>query len=53
MMFITTLVVCYFAPLYYSLLRDFIQILILPFRKFLDWAKKPAQHMDFRIENKN
>ena len=36
----------YFAPLMIALQRDVFQILMLPFRKFIDWVKKPAQHMD-------
>ena len=39
-------VVVYFTPLMITLFRDVFQILILPFRKYIDWAKKPAQHQD-------
>lgn len=37
---------CYCVPLFCAISRDIFQILILPFRKFIDWAKKPAQHQD-------
>jgi len=36
----------YFSPIGISIQRDILQLLILPFRKFIDWANKPAQHMD-------
>ena len=45
MAFVFTLIFSYLAPLYYMLMKDIFQILILPFKKFIDWAKKPAQHM--------
>ena len=40
------LIGCYFIPLSIAFARDIFQILILPFRKYIDWAKKPAQHME-------
>ena len=40
------LIGCYFIPLSIAFARDILQILILPFRKYIDWAKKPAQHME-------
>ena len=36
----------YFAPLGIAINRDIFQILILPIRKYIDWARKPAQHQD-------
>jgi hypothetical protein len=42
----------YYLPLLLSLYRDFIQLCILPFKKFLSWASKPAQYMDLEIKNK-
>ena len=50
--FFATLVWSYYYPVILSLIRDFIQIAILPFRKFLDWARKPAQYLDLEIKNK-
>ncbi len=50
--FISTLLAAYFAPVGMSLLRDFLQLLVLPFNKFLSWASKPAQHLDLDIKNK-
>ena len=38
--------ICYCVPLATAISRDIFQILILPFRKYIDWAKKPAQHQD-------
>ncbi len=43
---LATLIGCYFVPLSIALARDIFQILILPIRKYIDWAKKPAQHQD-------
>ena len=42
----------YYYPVGFSLIRDFLQLMILPFRKFLSWASKPAQYMDLEIKNK-
>lgn len=37
----------YFAlPVGFSLMRDFLTLTILPFRKFLSWCSKPAQYVD-------
>ncbi len=43
---VTAAIGCYFIPLNIAFARDIFQILILPFRKYIDWAKKPAQHQD-------
>lgn len=50
--FLTTLISAYFVPVGMSLLRDLLQLLMLPFNKFLSWASKPAQYMDLEIRNK-
>ena len=42
----------YFTPVGLSLVRDILQLLTLPFKKFLSWAAKPAQYMDLEIKNK-
>jgi len=46
------LVGTYYSPIGLSLIRDILQLMILPFRKFLSWASKPAQYMDLEIKNK-
>ena len=51
-LFVITIGQIYFAPVGLSLLRDFLQLLSLPFKKFLSWASKPAQYMDLEIKNK-
>ena len=39
----------YFAlPIGFSLMRDFVTLTILPFRKFLSWVSKPAQYVDIK-----
>jgi len=39
----------YFAlPLGFSLMRDFLTLSIMPFRKFLSWVSKPAQYVDIK-----
>lgn len=50
--FLGVIVGIYFSPIGLSLLRDLIQLMILPFKKFLSWASKPAQYMDLEIKNK-
>ena len=51
--FIASLFVVYFFPLFFSLFRDMCMFFLLPIRKFLDWAKKPAQYLEInQTENK-
>ena len=50
--FLFILIGSYYAPLGLSLFRDIVQLSILPIKKFLSWAKKPAQYLDLKIENK-
>jgi len=50
--FISAIAAVYFSPIGLSLLRDLLQLLVLPFKKFLSWASKPAQYMDLEIKNK-
>ena len=50
--FFGVIVGVYFSPIGLSLLRDLLQLLTLPFKKFLSWASKPAQYMDLEIKNK-
>jgi len=50
--FFAVIVGVYFSPIGLSLIRDFLQLLVLPFKKFLSWASKPAQYMDLEIKNK-
>ena len=51
--FLGALVVTYFVPCVLTLSKDLTYISILPFRKFLNWVNKPAQHLDLEIKNKN
>ena len=53
MTFLGTISAIYFAPVGLSLLRDTLQLMILPFKKFLSWASKPAQYMDLQVYNKS
>jgi hypothetical protein len=50
--FFAGIVSVYLLPILMSLIRDFLQLLVLPFKKFLSWASKPAQYMDLEIKNK-
>jgi hypothetical protein len=50
--FLIGIISIYFFPFPMSILRDGIQLGILPFKKFLSWASKPAQYMDLEIKNK-
>lgn len=51
--FIATVITVYFLPLFFSLYRDLCVLCLLPIRKFLDWAKKPAQYLEInKTENK-
>lgn len=47
--FIVLLVAYYYAPLWIAWFRDLCQVLLIPFRKFLNWGSKPAQYMDLNI----
>ena len=50
--FIGTLVGFYFSPVFCYIFHDLFVLTLLPLRKFIDWAKKPAQQMDLDIRNK-
>lgn len=50
-MFIGGLLMTYNIPVTIMLTRDMFKILILPFRKYLSWAAKPAQELDLNIKN--
>jgi len=52
MAFILALVGAYYLPIAFAVGRDFFQLLILPFRKFISWCRKPAQYLDLnKIQN--
>ncbi len=51
-LFFACIAIAYYFPMFMSLYRDFLQLLVLPFKKFLSWASKPAQYMDLEIKNK-
>jgi hypothetical protein len=50
--FIGALIGFYFSPVFCYIFHDLTVLTLLPIRKFIDWAKKPAQHMDLDIKNK-
>ena len=50
--FIGVILVAYFYPVVLSFFRDYLQLLIMPVKKFLSWVSKPAQYMDLTIDNK-
>lgn len=50
--FIGALVGFYFSTIGCYIIHDLFVLMLLPIRKFIDWAKKPAQHMDLDIQNK-
>lgn len=50
--FAFVLVGTYYFPIGFSLIRDLLQLLILPLKKFIDWCRKPAQYMDFTLLNR-
>ena len=46
--FIVSIVSLYFIPMFVAFVRDILQLLILPVRKFLDWVKKPSQYLEIK-----
>lgn len=51
-MIIAQIILGYYLPVIFTIYRDLFQLCLLPIRKFIDWAKKPAQYMDLDIKNK-
>ena len=51
-MFILCLLGVYVIPVFTALAHDCLQWTLLPLRKYIDWCKKPAQHLDLTHENK-
>lgn len=45
------LLIIYMCPVILALIRDLIQIIVLPIKKFIDWAKKPAQQLHVDVKN--
>lgn len=50
--FFGVLLGAYFMPILFCIYRDSLQLLLIPFRKFLSWGSKPAQYMDLNVDNK-
>lgn len=51
--FLVMLIGAYYFPLFFALFRDFAQLMLIPFRKFLSWGSKPAQQLDIDLFKKN
>jgi hypothetical protein len=51
--FLSTLFATYMIPASMMFIRDLFKISILPFRKYLSWAAKPAQELDLNIKKEN
>lgn len=43
------LIGAYVAPIGCTLVKDIIQLLLLPFRKLISWLSKPAQQLDLNV----
>jgi hypothetical protein len=52
MVLIMGVIMTYYTSAFLTIFRDCFQISLLPIRKFLNWAGKPAQYMDLEIKNK-
>ena len=50
--FLGFLVGVYCLPVVFSIYRDLFALLILPFRKFISWCRKPAQYFDLNVQKK-
>lgn len=48
---LASLVAAYYLPIVSALLRDTVQLLLLPLRKTISWFRKPAQHLDLNVKN--
>ena len=44
--FIVVLFCAYITPVYMALWNNLLKLMLLPFRKLVDWLKKPAQQLD-------
>ncbi len=51
--FIATIIAVFYLPVMFSWFRDLATFLLLPLEKAFSWLKKPAQHMDLTIKNKD
>jgi len=47
--FFGILLTFYYLPIMVAITRDICMIILIPFRKFLNWGSKPAQYMDLNI----
>lgn len=52
MLFVAILIGTYYYPLGLSVVRDFVTLLLLPFRKFVNWCVKPANYLEIDMNKK-
>ena len=50
--FLLGVVSTYYAPVTFTIARDFFQLCLLPIRKFISWCRKPAQYFDLNMQKK-
>ena len=51
--FIGAVIAIYVIPVSTAFAHNLLQLMLLPVRKFIDWCRKPAQHLDLTHENKD
>lgn len=49
--FIMMLVAAYYAPVSLIIVRDVLQVLVMPYKKFVSWCSKPSQYLDLNVKN--
>lgn len=49
MVFVAILIGAYYYPLYMSVVRDIVTLLLLPFEKFVKWCAKAPQLLDINM----
>lgn len=49
--FLAVLGVAYYAPVSLIIVRDVLQLLVMPYKKFISWCSKPSQYLDLNVKN--
>lgn len=49
MLWVAILIGAYYYPLYMSVVRDIVTLLLLPFQKFVRWCAKEPQYLDLHM----
>ncbi len=51
--FVVSIFSAYYMPVEFAITKDILQLLLIPFRKFLSWGSRPAQYLEMDLNKKS